>query len=711
MTAIVSLLRNSLAALILARLLLASSDPSQATTYSLDSDDIYTWNRGYPQSCECAVSGAKKTDCSLFRCLCTCDVTAAVCDFNCCCDPDCSTAQTERFNSLGACEYEGFESSTIQHCYSSSQLYGINPRSPLGGESTAQTAVGQALCVEEKNSQIAEDFFAEAPVINSAVFDTTAGQKSYSYTEDDEVTLSVDVNYDQNDSIAAFFDATAGFVSNGPGYMQLPQADFSGQCNDQNYVTFENPISTQTCNRVLSTNDTVFVAQCEQQFSMKRYVSDLYIASAADTEASLGTATIDDAVDVTVSAIYFEDYISGASTDITTAWVNASCVTTGYSGSPSLDSAGVTVSSCSFSDTDTLASLTSIYAALCTGFVKNVHYTVNHKTTAAGTISSVTAAVVLMDVPMSGNSTSVTVAQCFSVDFSSADSTAQSSTTGNLVERKRSGNPGYLLGMPVLYGALNSDSYIESLVDGMTVPTAMMGYDADLPATYGISACPQSAAKAGAQAVNFGYDLLSGCTAQLTRAQLEELCCTGSGSCTGSYSSEYSDASTGIPYMLNFTQQYVGNYGDASPLDVGQWTQIAYSAPTDLRAWSEATSTCSDMFSGLNIEFLVAFTGSRSNPQNKIVSSRAEIVTDDFKINIPIDDTVSTQAFPITITVSFVFRDENEIKGYVAPAPPVLFNVPYDVFAPFVSSAPPRPHVFKWVGVSVLLTLSAWLVM
>jgi hypothetical protein len=156
--------------------------------------------------------------------------------------------------------------------------------------------------------------------------------------------------------------------------------------------------------------------------------------------------------------------------------------------------------------------------------------------------------------------------------------------------------------MPVLYGALNSATYIESLVDGMTVSTALMGYDSNLPSTYGLSACPQSVAgaTAGAQSVKFGYDLQSGCTAQLTRTQLLEFCCTGSGSCTdivGTYSSNYSSTS-GIPYMLGFTQSYVGNYGDASPLDVSQWTQIAYSAPTDLRTWTAATSTCSNMFAG-----------------------------------------------------------------------------------------------------------------
>ena len=49
--------------------------------------------RGYPQSCSCAENGVRRNACNLFKCNCLCDITAGKCDFNCCCDPDCSTDQ------------------------------------------------------------------------------------------------------------------------------------------------------------------------------------------------------------------------------------------------------------------------------------------------------------------------------------------------------------------------------------------------------------------------------------------------------------------------------------------------------------------------------------------------------------------------------------------------------------------------------------------
>ena len=66
----------------------------------------------------------------------------------------CFIPQKSRFSSLDACESEGVEITSIQHCYSSVELYGVNPREPLGGQPTSNDAVGQALCVVQKNTAI-----------------------------------------------------------------------------------------------------------------------------------------------------------------------------------------------------------------------------------------------------------------------------------------------------------------------------------------------------------------------------------------------------------------------------------------------------------------------------------------------------------------------------------------------------------------------------
>lgn len=84
--------------------------------------------------------------------------------------------------------------------------------------------------------------------------------------------------YDENDTIPAFLRVDGDLVSNGPGYLQLPVADVSGQCNDNNFAEFEVNEELQFCNRVLSADVAVFDAQCEGQFSMSRFVTDLWLA-------------------------------------------------------------------------------------------------------------------------------------------------------------------------------------------------------------------------------------------------------------------------------------------------------------------------------------------------------------------------------------------------------------------------------------------------
>lgn len=66
------------------------------------------------------------------------------------------------------CEYDGSESYRVELCYSSVQLYGINPKGPIGGKSTSEAAVGQALCVEKYNTAIRVSMIAIIPAVQSS---------------------------------------------------------------------------------------------------------------------------------------------------------------------------------------------------------------------------------------------------------------------------------------------------------------------------------------------------------------------------------------------------------------------------------------------------------------------------------------------------------------------------------------------------------------
>ncbi len=47
------------------------------------------------------------SSCKTFDCTCVCDVTDGACDFNCCCDAECSAAQTAAWHTTATCAAEG----------------------------------------------------------------------------------------------------------------------------------------------------------------------------------------------------------------------------------------------------------------------------------------------------------------------------------------------------------------------------------------------------------------------------------------------------------------------------------------------------------------------------------------------------------------------------------------------------------------------------
>eukprot|EP00981_Chlorochromonas_danica_P014722 scaffold8708_cov179-Ochromonas_danica.AAC.3 len=553
--------------------------------------------------------------------------------------------QVSRFESLDVCAYEGTEGDSIEYCYRSQELYGIHPKSPMGGQATAREGVGKALCVEKKNYAFKHEFFTSSSLESSIIFSQSAGEKEYSYVDSNTVELvdssqEVDNYYDQNDTIAALaLDSLGQLVSSGLGYFALPRADVSGRCNDNSVAGFEVEVNPVPCERQLSSQLSLFLTQCVDEYSLQRYVQKFHLARSASTLASSGAVTSSAVVGVSLSSVIHEDWQTGAQSDITSSFSSSSCTTTASSNSTALAN-----DACFFTTTSTSRTLLLTKTAVCVNFIKEVKYTIQHSNAAEGTITNVTAEVVVTDIPF--DSSGLLINQAFGASFQSVDSSGQSSSNGNLVRRERSGNPGYIMGRPVLFGNKNlSANVINELVEGFMLPGPVLG-----------------------------------CSLTFNRQQLKNFCCTGaSGSCldnadTSTLQTSPYVSNGGLPFFLNVSTGYIGIYGDADPLDVSQWFAMSSSVPTDSRAWSDR----------VNIQFLVSYQGERSNPQNKIIAALAEVVTSDWTFTVPKGDNQSTQSYQLTATVSFVFQDENDLKGYEPPAPPVLFKMPYDVFYPFL---------------------------
>eukprot|EP01038_Epipyxis_sp_PR26KG_P005656 gene5656-7811_t len=683
---------NLIYTVILPQLLLFNFFANSSSVYKLDSNQAYEWKRNFPQSCKCVQNLVSSSKCSLYECTCTCDITAGECDYSCCCDPDCSSDQISRFKSLDVCMYEGSAPSSIQYCYSSSELYAVNPRDPMGGDSTVQEAVGGALCVQKKNQVFEEEYYVNVDLQSVDIFSDSDGQKEFSYSTAELSSDTPDDYFDRNDTIAAFLNVSNVLYSNGPGLWQLPLPAFDSSCNDMNFIKFEVDVDSTSCERVLSNHSSIFSSQCNNLHSIDRYVNNLFVSKSASLVASDGDASFSDVVSISINSIDYFDYEGGSSHDITSKWQSNNCNTNYYNNSLYTSTQSTLTNkllSCSsYSSSYQLKYLLNS-SAICQNFVQSVVYTINHTATATGTIMSIIADITVTDIPFQSSSSPIVVMQSFGVSFKSSNGNP-SQTDGNLVERQRSGNPGYLLGKPVLFGSFvdNGDNdYIQETVEGLTIPSPFTQYNIHNPSSFGASICPNSIDYINSIPINFGYDVSTGCMLELTRQELINLCCTGSESCGSSVS--FTDSpyvnTNGIPFFFsNFSTGYVGEYGSSDPLDVSQWFAMTYTKPSTSPSWTEKTATCSNMYTGLSIEFLVAYVGAKNNPQNKIVSALATLTTSNLKVNIPYGDTESTQKFPLQLTVSFIFKNENAIKGYYPPAPPVLFKVPYDVFYPFL---------------------------
>lgn len=75
---------------------------------------------------------------------------------------------------------------------------------------------------------------------------------------------------------------------------------------------------------------------------------------------------------------------------------------------------------------------------------------------------------------------------------------------------------------------------------------------------------------------------------------------------------------------------------------------------------------------------------------------------------VPVSDEVSEQTLVFSVSATFVFKDDQELKGYTPPPPPGLLTVPYDVFYPFIgtNSATPGQHRLSFTNLAIGMFVS-----
>ncbi len=285
-------------------------------------------------------------------------------------------------------------------------------------------------------------------------------------------------------------------------------------------------------------------------------------------------------------------------------------------------------------------------STICKRAVKSIHYSVSILT--SGEITNVTADVGVIDI----SDEEKIIFQDFHVQFR---------TENSLRVQSKSGNPGYLYGMPVLVGNENNSD--------ITAGGYLKTFDLDK----GGDCLNVSTSRS----VTFGEDLIIGCSAKLSRNELEALCTESE--------HPYLTDDLHIPKWLQQNATLVGKFGNSNASNKSQWLNIDNPSTGDFfnaqsRKWSSTRSRCDGLISSLRYRILWTYVGSVKNPQGKIVS-----VTMEYDDSQPMRHNLhpsETQAYYFTTIVSWVYLP-NDTEVVKLPPPNLFFSVPKDIFYPF----------------------------
>jgi hypothetical protein len=207
---------------------------------------------------------------------------------------------------------------------------------------------------------------------------------------------------------------------------------------------------------------------------------------------------------------------------------------------------------------------------------------------------------------------------------------------------KKSGNPGYLHGRPVLAGselvrdsADPSKQVVAQLYDGLTVLN---------PDQYG--SCKDMKFGQG-QGIGFGEDQLVTCRMQLTLEELEQVC------------------NQGVMNKLNVTAPWIGSWGNSEYSNIRDWEPMQYEARSGggRGLWIPNTLKCEQLITTVNVEFLVYSRGSIENSQKSIVGARTFYNTENWHwrgYNTSATGETASNSFYLKATVTFVDAQEEE---------------------------------------------------
>eukprot|EP00039_Didymoeca_costata_P014192 m.226943 g.226943 ORF g.226943 m.226943 type:complete len:641 (-) comp15967_c0_seq8:3390-5312(-) len=630
------------------------------TALSQDGDVLSNW-RGLASS-EC--SSLQTTSTELGNC--PCDLQAKNCDPNCCCDSDCSTEDQEAFTDC----YQLPSPPNHRACVYDEIITRENTQ-----ETVERTDDG-LFCVIVDNNEERFTFEPQCAAITDNEFEELLARAhdSYSFGENTEsVTRGA-----QNNVCNQFACRSVGEEVESPRYqvgrsllvVGLVNESFS-HAQQQELVTTDGfgPVANNSNNTNTSTTliptgyltiaQDVTSGECVD-FSPAGYLQD----EEHTCTRSLLSSDVDDgpcsrfSFESATIQFYRFAVANRPSAETTSAvpllnYIKPTCYFS-YEGNS-------TILECS---NETLQLLES--GSKCHNIVSKVKH---YFSVSEGVIEDVVSLFTLRIIDEDENFGSLR--QEHVITFSEPFDPTSDGSIG-LNEYPRSGNPGYLIGKPVLAGNLggNSENVTINLnLDSNAWLVFPKGEESGL--------CPNvvdmESSSILRSRVDFGYDLVSSCSFSVSTSNFTQ--CDVFRQNVNAY----------VQSILSRVS-LIGRYGNSSQTGASDWVEIlSREIPSSIvESATDSGAQCAGILTGIHLKILTADIGADWNPQATIVGARFSFTLSTVQLLCPFGKCSSDFEQLVTVQFSVGYTDVTEkAKEVLYQAPSVVHDLPDDFWHPF----------------------------
>ncbi|XP_072015474.1 tectonic-3-like [Amphiura filiformis] len=585
---------------------------------------------------------------------CICDLTINGCDVNCCCDPDCTTDDRNTFS-------ECIEDTNVvdeRLCIQSDIIFLENT------PETVDTSNPSLFCIVTDNFEERNYYTIPQTVETVERFEELTdqyGDTSYAAPPYQNETYAD--FYKSGDAIYTIYESLS------LGVVGLPAPLHTSECEDGNPASYLYNEGTECVRRISNLQDqcqgdpalsalsyyTGFKIVTTPSFLQDFSPPDPRLVNMTETPTVRPTPTTDpNATNIPIPTTFSDNDSLYDSLELLEITVREPvlCEST----------LGVHIP-CNFDGGNVPIPDYNSTSGICEYILKEVNYYITHNGTNGITDAEVQ--LVLGSHSMDG----LSLTQFFSTSFIKFD---------EVDVFERSGNPGYVIGEPLMAG--NLVQLAEP--DGIIKKSIELGNDRNNWLTI-VKGTADGTCVTDADSrtpVTFGEDVRSGCTIRVSYENVSNIC-------------EFIQASA-LNALTGQMPEYVAMFGNSAVEVVGDWVPIIVDDLLGLPS-SPSSGTCINMVMALHIEVLYANVGSLANPQAKVIGVRYNYA--EGKIlkyhcsgaYCQVGADSLTQSFEVASSVGFVETSDYP-EAVLAERPSFDSKLPNDFFYPFTFGSSTR---------------------